>query len=676
MDKKLIKKKYLQKIKQLQKFNKAYFEKSVPLVSDAKYDEFKKEIINLENRYDFLNHQYSPSVVIGHKPSKNFKKVLHKVPMLSLANAFSVSDLENFEKKIRNYLNIDKFYKIEYSVEPKIDGISASLTYKSGKFSLGLSRGDGKEGEDITKNLETIKDIPLAISKNNFPNEIDIRGEVYIKNSDFEILKNKFANPRNAASGSLRQKNPTETSKIPLRFIAYSFGYKGNLKCNSQSDYLKLLSEWGFITNPLNKTITGIDNLIKNYHDIESKRSEIDFDIDGLVYKINKFELQNRLGFVANSPRWAIAHKFSSNKSISKIIDIEIQVGRTGALTPVAKIKPVNIGGVLVSNATLHNEDEINRKDVRIGDTVVVERAGDVIPHILSVDLNKRVKNSSKFIFPKKCPSCGSVTIKEYNNLTKKTDAVRRCPSDGFECEKIAIEKIKHFVSKEALNIDGFGKKIVEKFWNLKLIRYPQDIFKLDYQKVENLDGWGKQSVNNLKFAIEEKKKISLERFIYALGIRHIGIENAKLISRYVKNSKNFLLLSKDDNLKEIENVDGIGETQIQSIKKFFNLKINKEILSELDKLLTIEDSQKLKDDGLLKNKTFMFTGKLINISRSEAKNLIEQNSGSVISNVSKNLDFLIIGEKPTKKKVESAKELKIKIITQSEWMKMLNLTS
>jgi len=676
MDKNLIKKKYLQKIKQLQKFNKAYFEKSVPLVSDAKYDEFKKEIINLENRYDFLSHPHSPSVVIGHKPSKNFKKVLHKVPMLSLANAFSVSDLENFEKKIRNYLNIDKYYKIEYSVEPKIDGISASLSYKLGKFSLGLSRGDGQEGEDITKNLETIKDIPLVISKDNFPDEIDIRGEVYIKNSDFEILKNKFANPRNAASGSLRQKNPTETSKIPLRFIAYSFGYKGNLKCNSQSDYLKLLSEWGFITNPSNKTITGIENLMENYHDIENKRSEIDFDIDGLVYKINKFELQNRLGFVANSPRWAIAHKFSSNKSISKIIDIEIQVGRTGALTPVAKIKPVNIGGVLVSNATLHNEDEINRKDVRIGDTVVVERAGDVIPHILSVDLNKRIKNSSKFIFPKKCPSCGSATIKEYNNITKKTDAVRRCSSEGFECEKIAIEKIKHFVSKEALNIDGFGKKIVEKFWNLKLIRYPQDIFKLDYQKVENLDGWGKQSVNNLKFAIEEKKKISLERFIYALGIRHIGIENAKLISRYVKNSKNFLLLSKNDNLKEIENVDGIGETQIQSIKKFFNLKINKEILSELDKLLAIEDSQKLNDDGLLRNKTFMFTGKLMNMSRSEAKNLIEQNSGSVISNVSKKLDFLIIGEKPTKRKIENAKELKIKIINQSEWLKMLNLTS
>ena len=676
MNKNLIKKKYLQKIKQLQKFNKAYFEKSAPLVSDAKYDEFKEEIINLENKYYFLNHQYSPSVVIGHKPSKNFKKVLHKVPMLSLANAFSVSDLENFEKKIRNYLNIDKYYNIEYSVEPKIDGISASLTYKLGKFSLGLSRGDGKEGEDITENLKTIKDIPLNISKNNFPNEIDIRGEVYIKNSDFEILKNKFANPRNAASGSLRQKNPSETSKIPLRFIAYSFGYRGDLKCNSQSDYLKLLSKWGFITNSLNKTITGINNLMINYQDIENKRSEIDFDIDGLVYKINSFELQNRLGFVANSPRWAIAHKFSSNKSISKIIDIEIQVGRTGALTPVAKIKPVNIGGVLVSNATLHNEDEINRKDVRIGDTVIVERAGDVIPHILSVDFSKRIKNSSKFVFPNKCPSCGSATIKEYNNLTKKKDAVRRCPTEGFECEKIAIEKIKHFVSKEALNIDGFGKKIVEKFWNLKLIRYPQDIFKLDYKKIENLDGWGKQSANNLKFSLEEKKKISLERFIYALGIRHIGIENAKLISRYVKNSKNFLLLSKDNNLNDIENVDGIGETQIQSIKKFFNLKINKEILSELDKLLTIEDSQNLNNHGLLKNKTFMFTGKLINMSRSEAKNLIEQNSGSVISNVSKKLDFLIIGEKPTKRKIENAKELKIEIISQSEWLKMLNLTS
>jgi DNA ligase (NAD+) len=385
---------------------------------------------------------------------------------------------------------------------------------------------------------------------------------------------------------------------------------------------------------------------------------------------------KNRLGYVANAPRWAIAHKFSANKGVSKILDIDIQIGRTGALTPVAKIKPINIGGVLVSNASLHNEDEIDRKDIRINDYVVVERAGDVIPHIVSVEINKRSNDTKKFLFPTLCPSCGSKTIKEYNNITKKKDAVRRCSSEGFECEKVAIEKIKHFVSKEAFNIDGFGKKIVEKFWDLKLVRYPQDIFKLDYSKIEKLDGWGDLSVNNLKYSIDQKKKISLDRFIYALGIRHIGIETAKLISRHVKTSKNFLNLQNDSTLTEIENIDGIGETQIQSIKKFFSLKINRLILKELDQVLQIESLKKITNDGLLKGKTFMFTGKLLNISRSEAKNLIEKNSGSLVSNVSKRLDFLIIGEKPTKRKVESAKELKIKIITQSEWMKMLNLTS
>ena len=408
----------------------------------------------------------------------------------------------------------------------------------------------------------------------------------------------------------------------------------------------------------------------------KKKRSEIDFDIDGIVYKVNDFKLQNRLGYVANAPRWAIAHKFSANKGVSKILDIDIQIGRTGALTPVAKIKPINIGGVLVSNASLHNEDEIDRKDIRINDYVVVERAGDVIPHIVSVEINKRSNDTKKFLFPTLCPSCGSKTIKEYNNITKKKDAVRRCSSEGFECEKVAIEKIKHFVSKEAFNIDGFGKKIVEKFWDLKLVRYPQDIFKLDYSKIEKLDGWGDLSVNNLKYSIDLKKKISLDRFIYALGIRHIGIETAKLISKHVKTSKNFLNLQNDSTLTEIENIDGIGETQIQSIKKFFSLKINRLILKELDQVLQIESLKKITNDGLLKGKTFMFTGKLLNISRSEAKNLIEKNSGSLVSNVSKRLDFLIIGEKPTKRKVESAKELKIKIITQSEWMKMLNLTS
>jgi DNA ligase (NAD+) len=647
-----------------------------PRIDDQEYDKLKKRILLLEKEYHFLRDQNSPSLKVGHKPSKNFKKVTHKVPMLSLGNAFSENDLNNFEKKILNYINDFKFEDIEYSAEPKIDGISASLIYKDGIFIKGLSRGDGKEGEDITENLKTIRDIPQKISYKNFPSEIDIRGEVFIKNSDFVTLNDRFANPRNAASGSLRQKDPKKTEKIPLKFIAYTYGFENGMNFKKQSEFLEHLSLWGFKTNPLNKVLKGIKSLMKNYTEIEKKRSEIDFDIDGIVYKVNDFKLQNRLGYVANAPRWAIAHKFSANKGVSKILDIDIQIGRTGALTPVAKIKPINIGGVLVSNASLHNEDEIDRKDIRINDYVVVERAGDVIPHIVSVEINKRSNDTKKFLFPTLCPSCGSKTIKEYNNITKKKDAVRRCSSEGFECEKVAIEKIKHFVSKEAFNIDGFGKKIVEKFWDLKLVRYPQDIFKLDYSKIEKLDGWGDLSVNNLKYSIDQKKKISLDRFIYALGIRHIGIETAKLISRHVKTSKNFLNLQNDSTLTEIENIDGIGETQIQSIKKFFSLKINRLILKELDQVLQIESLKKITNDGLLKGKTFMFTGKLLNISRSEAKNLIEKNSGSLVSNVSKRLDFLIIGEKPTKRKVESAKELKIKIITQSEWMKMLNLTS
>jgi DNA ligase (NAD+) len=676
MNKDKIIKDYKTKIRELIKNNKYYYEDNKPRIDDQEYDKLKNKILLLEKEYPFLRDSNSPSLKVGHKPSKNFKKVTHKVPMLSLGNAFSENDLNNFEKKILNYINDFKFEDIEYSAEPKIDGISASLIYKDGIFIKGLSRGDGKEGEDITENFKTIRDIPQKISYKNFPSEIDIRGEVFIKNSDFVTLNDRFANPRNAASGSLRQKDPKKTKKIPLKFIAYTYGFENGMNFKKQSEFLEHLSLWGFKTNPLNKVLKGIKNLMKNYAEIEKKRSEIDFDIDGIVYKVNDFKLQNRLGYVANAPRWAIAHKFSANKGVSKILDIDIQIGRTGALTPVAKIKPINIGGVLVSNASLHNEDEIDRKDIRINDYVVVERAGDVIPHIVSVEINKRSNDTKKFLFPTLCPSCGSKTFKEYNNITKKKDAVRRCSSEGFECEKVAIEKIKHFVSKEAFNIDGFGKKIVEKFWDLKLVRYPQDIFKLDYSKIEKLEGWGDLSVNNLKYSIDQKKKISLDRFIYALGIRHIGIETAKLISRHVKTSKNFLNLQNDSTLIEIENIDGIGETQIQSIKKFFSLKINRLILKELDQVLQIESLKKITNDGLLKGKTFMFTGKLLNISRSEAKNLIEKNSGSLVSNVSKRLDFLIIGEKPTKRKVESAKELKIKIITQSEWMKMLNLTS
>ena len=459
MNKKNIQIDYNKKIQQLIKLNEHYYAHSNPLVKDAEYDSLKKEILFLERQYKFLKSDNSPSKLVGFKPSKNFKKVLHKAPMLSLSNAFTQEDLFNFQKKINNYLDKNEDSEIEYSAEPKIDGISASLIYKNGKFVTGLSRGDGKEGEDITENLKTIKDIPIIINDKNFPKEIDIRGEVFIQNNDFKKISNKFANPRNAASGSLRQKNPEETKKIPLRFIAYTYGYETNMNIDTQENFLKKLDEWGFMINPLNKILTGVEELMKNYIQIEKKRGELQFDIDGIVYKVNSFNLQKRLGNVANAPRWAIAHKFSANSGISKIDNIEIQIGRTGALTPVAKIKPINIGGVVVSNATLHNEEEIMRKDIRIGDTVKVERAGDVIPHVVSVDLKQREKNLKKFIFPTKCPSCGSKTIKEFNLITKKNDAVRRCSSEGYECEKVAIEKIKHFVSKDAFNIEGLGKK-------------------------------------------------------------------------------------------------------------------------------------------------------------------------------------------------------------------------
>jgi len=676
MNKKKIKLDYQQKIELLNKFNKFYYELSDPSVDDAEYDNLKKEILLIEKKHPDLISDISPSRSVGFKPSKNFSKSLHKIPMLSLGNAFSEEDLINFEKRIKNYLSMKNNSKIFYSAEPKIDGISASLTYKNGKFHKGLSRGDGKEGEDITENLKTIKDIPKKISHKDFPEEIDIRGEVFIQNSDFKILNEKFANPRNAASGSLRQKNPEETKKIPLKFIAYTFGYENGLKVNNQSDFLKKLSEWGFKTNPLNKLTAGIKNLMENYNEIEKKRANLDFDIDGIVYKVNDFAVQRRLGNVANAPRWAIAHKFSSNKAVSKILDIEIQIGRTGALTPVAKIQPINIGGVIVSNATLHNEDEINRKDIRIGDTAMIERAGDVIPHILSVDKQKRLKNSKKFIFPKNCPSCGSETIKEFNKVTKKVDAVRRCSSEGYYCDKISIEKLKHFVSKEAFNIDGFGKKIVENFWKLKLIKYPQDIFNLDFSKIENLDGWGKLSVQNLKYSINQKKNISLEKFIYSLGIRHIGLENAKLLSKHFVSFSKFKILSKQIDYEDMLNIDGIGETQVSSIKSFFSNEANKKVLNELEKVLLIKDAIQNTDKGLLNNKTFLVTGKLNGISRAEIKSLIEENAGKTISSVSKKLNFLIIGEKPTKKKVDHAKQLKIKIIDQAEFLKMLNKTS
>ena len=664
---------YKKKLNLLEKYNKHYYQNQKPLISDKKFDELKSEILGLEKKYGF-NDLKSPSVKVGYKPSKKFEKFKHKVKMLSLSNAFNEEDLLNFQKKNINFLALKKDYEFEYSAEPKIDGISASLNYKNGNFTKGLSRGDGEEGEDITENLKTIKDIPLNIPYKDFPQEIDIRGEVFIETNDFKKIQKDFANPRNAASGSLRQKDPKKTELIPLKFIAYTFGFNSSMRENKQSDFIKNLYKWGFKTSNLNKTIKGINNLVKYHAEIEKKRFRLNYDIDGIVYKVNDFSLQKRLGFMATAPRWAIAHKFSANYSVTKIVDIDIQVGRTGALTPVAKVKPVNIGGVIVSNATLHNEDEINRKDIRIGDTVKIERAGDVIPHVISVDKKLRTSNSQKYIFPNKCPSCGSKTIKEFNSITKKIDAVRRCSNEGFGCEKISIEKLKHFVSKDALNIEGLGKKVVEKFWDLKFIKFPDDIFNLNFKQISDLDGWGPLSVENLKNSINKSKKLKLDKFIYSLGIRHIGQENAKLISDFLKDYSNFIKLKDDNKIKELSNIDGIGETQINSLKNFFKNKTNFEVVISLGKILTFEKNIIKKNEGVFSNKILMFTGKLSDMSRAEAKSIVENNGGKIVSNVSKKLDFLIAGEKPTTRKIKLANELKVKILDQTDFEKISKL--
>ena len=567
---------------------------------------------------------------------------------------------------------------MSFSLEPKIDGISASLTYKNGLLIRGLSRGDGETGEDILENLKTIEQIPKKIKVNNLPEILEVRVEVYIGKKDFNKIKDKFANPRNAAGGSLRQKDPKITSSMPLQFFAYGFGEINPFKFDKQTNFLEQVNKWGFKTNPYNFLAKNIDEVKKRYNEIEKVRADLDYDIDGLVVKVDDLHLQSRLGNTSNSPRWAIAYKFSSVKAITKINDIIIQVGRTGALTPVAKVQPVTVGGVVVSNATLHNEEEIIRKDIRIGDYITLQRAGDVIPQVVSVDLSKRQKNSKKFIFPKKCP-CGFETIKEVNPNTKKEDAVRRCPDRGYECQYMAKEKLKHFVSKDAFNIEGLGKKVIDQFWSLNLIRYPSDIFKLDFKKIQELEGWGLQSVNNLKSAINNSSRIILDKLIYALGIRHIGQENAKLLGNYFISIDKFINLfdlSKRKNLlNNIKELDGIGSAQIKSLEDFFSSKKNKDIILNLIKFLKVENSKALNKNGKLSGKTIMFTGGFEKISRSEAKSIVEDNGGKVLGSLSKKLNFLVVGNnKPTKSKIDKAKILNIEIIAEDEWYKLLNI--
>ena len=531
-------------------------------------------------------------------------------------------------------------------------------------------------GEDILENLKTINEIPKIIKSSEVPKLLEIRCEIYIGKKDFISIKDQFANPRNAAGGSLRQKDPKETAKIPLKYFAYGFGAIEPMIFKTQSEFLEKISNWNFITNPSAKIVKGLEQIEKQHEKIDKERSSLNYDIDGIVYKVNDLNLQKRLGNTSNSPRWATAYKFSAEKAITRIKNIVIQVGRTGAITPVAKVEPVTVGGVVVSNATLHNEDEIERKDIRINDKVIIQRAGDVIPQVVSVDKKERDKQSKKFIFPNKC-LCGAETKKEYSKSTKKLDAVRRCLK-GYDCKFIAKEKLKHIVSKEAFNIDGLGKKVIDQFWELNLIKKPSDIFDLDYGKIKKLDGWGDLSIDNLKKAITKSKSILLDKFIFSIGIRHIGQENAKILASFFSSIKEFSKLFDLKNRKKILNnlaeLDGIGETQIQSLNNFFSNNTNNKIINDLISKLIIRNYSLKNTGGKFSNKKLMFTGGFKNMSRSEAKAIAESNGGKVLGSISKKLDFLVVGDsKPTKKKIDQAKELNIKIILENDWNKILD---
>ena len=675
-DKQKIIKLYIKNLEELNNHNKHYYIKDDPKIPDFEYDILKAKILELEKKNSFLK-KFGSANVVGAPPSNKFKKIKHLKPMLSLSNAFNENDIEEFLKKIDNFLNLKiKKNAIETFCEPKIDGISATLIYEKGFLTRGLSRGDGKEGEDILENLKTITSIPKKIDFRNVPSLLEIRCEIFIGKKDFNKIKDKFANPRNAAGGSLRQKNSRETAKIPLQYFAYGFGAVEPMIFSTQSEFLEKINKWGFNVNPLSQIVKGKEQIEKHYVKINSIRSSLDYDIDGLVLKINDINLQKRLGNTSNSPRWATAYKFSAEKAVTKVKDIIIQVGRTGAITPVAKVEPVTVGGVVVSNATLHNEDEIKRKDIRIGDVITIQRAGDVIPQVVSVSISKRGKNSKKFNFPSKC-LCGAETRKEYSESTKKQDAVRRC-TRGFDCSFTAKEKLKHIISKEALNIDGLGKKVVDQFWNLKLIREPSDIFELDYNKIGRLEGWGKVSINNLKRAIRKSQEINLDKLIYSIGIRHIGQENAKIIASFFVTIKEFIrLFNLKDRKKLLENLvdlDGIGSTQISSIERFFSNNTNIKITQNLINKLKISDFIVQSSGGKFSNKKLMFTGGFKNMSRSEAKLITENHGGKVLGTISKKLDFLVVGDnKPTKKKIDKAKELKIKILDENNWNKILD---
>ncbi|MFA5040158.1 MAG: NAD-dependent DNA ligase LigA [Bdellovibrionales bacterium] len=664
--------------RQIARHDVAYHQKDAPEISDADYDKLRIRYKKLAEEFPHLRPANDPEARVGAAPATGFGKVTHAVPMLSLANAFEDEDAKDFVERILKFLHLPDDSMPEFLAEPKIDGLSCSLRYERGMLAIGATRGDGTTGENITANVLTIRDVPKRLQE-PFPDVLEIRGEIYMNREDFLKLNAErekegediFANPRNAAAGSVRQLDSSISASRPLRFFAYALGEnKMTADFKTQADIRNALQHWGFQLNEPSRLCKGIGDLLAYYRDIESKRHSLPFDIDGVVYKLNRLDWQERLGFVSRSPRWAIAHKFAPEQAETKLNDIVIQVGRTGALTPVAELEPVTVGGVVVSRATLHNEDEIARKDIRIGDVVRIQRAGDVIPQVVEVDLKQRPRNTKVFKVPDHCPECGSLAVREEGL------AVRRC-TGGLICPAQAVERLRHFTSRTAFNIEGLGDQRVRELWQDKFIRSPADIFRLkDHQdSLVKREGWGNKSVEKLLAAIEARRTIAFDRFIYALGIRQVGEATAMLLARHYMNLPSWrdaMIEARDSESvarRDLESIDQIGPLIAQDIVEFFEEPHNLKVISDLTSLLTVEAYQKpaSASSSALAGKTVVFTGTLATMSRAEAKAKAESLGAKVASSVSSKTDYVVIGE-DAGSKADKARALGVKVLDEAAW--------
>ncbi len=670
--------------KEIEKADVAYYQNDEPYLDDAAYDKLRRLNDALEAKFPHLIREDSPSKRVGALVKSEFKKVELKVPMLSLADIFSYEELKDFILGVKRFLNSSD--DIVFTSEPKMDGLSFSALYVNGIFSRGSTRGDGKIGEDITENLKVIKGFPLYLEK-DVPERFEVRGEVFMSKEDFLALNSKneaehkktFANPRNAAAGSLRQLDAKITQERNLSFIVYTWGEVSDIRWSSQEEFLNYVASLGFPVNPYNKICHNDKELMDSFDSLMIQRSSLPYDIDGIVYKVNDLELQKRLGFLTRTPRWAIAHKFPAEQAITRLNNIRVQVGRTGALTPVADLEPINVGGVLVSHATLHNEDEIKRKDIRVGDMVVIQRAGDVIPQVVSVLKDKRTADLPEFQFPHFCPECGAHAIRE------EDEAVRRC-TGGLSCPAQAVERLKHFVSREAFNIEGLGDKVIEDFYKEGIIQTPFDIFTLEQRnqpadlfssasslELEKREGWGTKSVKKLFEAIEKSKNISLQKFIYALGIRQVGAATAYLIARHYHSFDNFMNAMIQKDLQLLISIDGVGPAMAKDIVEFFNEEHNLFIIRELLKVVHIEDFAGIENThSEIFGKTVVFTGTLTSLTRNEAKSKALAFGAKVAGSVSAHTDYVIAGENAGSK-LSKAQELGVKIISEEDFIKIIS---